>query len=596
MEVFFCLALPGWSDNPSRDRDVQLRLCRIPLGRALSSSWCWSRCPVGACRKKHTQVLRRANKGESDGAAVLPPAPRRRHPARCRRECHGHLSAYKSRIVLPSRLTDRAPNISSRFNGALLFPAIFRSLSEASHAGNFVRSAPVDAKAARNGSRGNLRKPQADENVASSLGALLFGSAREKTAGAARVAPDAKGPSQAPSSTSLLSFTLSGSSTSTFVLTARLPPRSSAPPDSRSTDRSAAAAVIAKMMPPWRNHPRGPCPWEAHRTGQAPGRLDPTGPVDQTLGAAAQGGVNTEGGRTAERANADLVPQRVRLRRGYLPGVGPPATLWPRGRRGRKEGRSISSPAGVGSTNPDQRLASPTTKSHSHSVATRSLRPHGSWERLIPAGSGRLHTDLLEAQPLPDNVAAAVQTLRASLPDLQAPAALASVQPARPPENPAAIEPATTTAPTTSAATTSSGPSLPASVVHQPPPTTPSSPRWNNSSAKTTLQGPPALLEGAQSDRAIDESSARIPRFPSTPPSCAVMGRYELGLTIAPNIRIKKREVCTVHPRALEEPRETVVNSAPTSGENAAGVAVASAAGSLVSTADGSTLAVLGQL
>lgn len=105
----------------------------------MSSSWCWSRCPVGACRKKHTQVLRRANKGESDGAAVLPPAPRRRHPARCRRECHGHLSAYKSRIVLPSRLTDRAPNISSRFNGALLFSAIFRSLSEASHAGNFVR-------------------------------------------------------------------------------------------------------------------------------------------------------------------------------------------------------------------------------------------------------------------------------------------------------------------------------------------------------------------------------------------------------------------------------------------------------------------------
>ncbi|KAM7281108.1 hypothetical protein ISCGN_006465, partial [Ixodes scapularis] len=92
--------------------------------------------------------------------------------------------------------------------------------------------------------------------------------------------------------------------------------------------------------------------------------------------------------------------------------------------------------------------------------------------------AGRLHADLLEAQPLPDHVAAAVQTLRASRPDLLAPAALASVQPARPPENRAtapaaaavAIEPATTTAPTTPAATTSCGPSHRASVVYQPPP------------------------------------------------------------------------------------------------------------------------------
>ncbi|KAM7314081.1 reverse transcriptase/ribonuclease H [Ixodes scapularis] len=154
---------------------------------------------------------------------------------------------------------------------------------------------------------------------------------------------------------------------------------------------------------------------EAHRTGQAPGRLDPSGPVDQTLGAAAQGGVNTGDGRTAERASAARAPQvprarqpaglrgtgqgrpqqhrgtrqgrprrsprtteRVRLRPGDLPGVGPPATPWPRGRRGRKEGRSTSFPAGVGSINPDRRLASPTTKSNSPSVPTRSRRRHGS--------------------------------------------------------------------------------------------------------------------------------------------------------------------------------------------------------------------------
>ncbi|KAM7282516.1 hypothetical protein ISCGN_002666 [Ixodes scapularis] len=47
--------------------------------------------------------------------------------------------------------------------------------------------------------------------------------------------------------------------------------------------------------------------------------------------------------------------------------------------------------------------------------------------------AGRLHLDLVKAQPLPDKVAAAVQTLRTSGPDPVAPTALASIQPARNP-------------------------------------------------------------------------------------------------------------------------------------------------------------------
>ncbi|KAG0424122.1 hypothetical protein HPB47_000108 [Ixodes persulcatus] len=133
---------------------------------------------------------------------------------------------------------------------------------------------------------------------------------------------------------------------------------------------------------------------------------------------------------------------------------------------------------------PDHQVPLP-FRGHTQPAAPRVLgAPDTCWLCGVPIihlkthEAGRLHTELLEAQPLPDNVAAAVQTLRASCPDLLAPAALASVQPARPPENRAAapaaaapaIEPATTTAPTTSATTTSSGPSHRASVVHQPPP------------------------------------------------------------------------------------------------------------------------------
>ncbi|KAM7281059.1 hypothetical protein ISCGN_005924, partial [Ixodes scapularis] len=242
---------------------------------------------------------------------------------------------------------------------------------------------------------------------------------------------------------------------------------------------------------------------EAHRTGQAPGRLDPSGPVDQTLGAAAQGGVNTGDGRTAERASAARAPQ-----------AGPSATEPPHHRAGPSTtgGPAWSRPPchtvatwtaweEEGAVHfvsrrrwkhqprptpgqPDHQVQLP-FRGHTQPAAPRvSGAPDTCWLCGVPIihlethEAGRLHSDLLEAQPLPDNVAAAVQTLRASRPDLLAPAALASVQPARPPENRAAapaaaaavIEPATTTVPTTSAATTSSGPSHRASVVHQPPP------------------------------------------------------------------------------------------------------------------------------
>lgn len=61
------------------------------------------------------------------------------------------------------------------------------------------------------------------------------------------------------------------------------------------------------------------------------------------------------------------------------------------------------------------------------------------------------------------------------------------------------------------------------------------------------------------------------------------------GRTVTPVLVLEWAPWCLLSP-------ETVVNSAPTSGEHTAGAAVASAAGSLVSTADGSTLAVLGQV
>ncbi|KAM7311853.1 large proline-rich protein BAG6-like [Ixodes scapularis] len=215
---------------------------------------------------------------------------------------------------------------------------------------------------------------------------------------------------------------------------------------------------------------------EAHRTGQAPGRLDPSGPVDQTLGAAAQGGVNTGDGRTAERASAARAPQVPRARQpAGLRGTGQGR---PQQHRGTRQGRPRRSPR----TTERVRLRPGDLPGP---AAPRVLgAPDTCWLCGVPIihlethEAGRLHADLLEAQPLPDHVAAAVQTLRASRPDLLAPAALASVQPARPPENratapaaaAAAIEPATTTAPTTPAATTSCGPSHRASVVYQPPP------------------------------------------------------------------------------------------------------------------------------
>ncbi|KAM7302147.1 transcription initiation factor TFIID subunit 4-like [Ixodes scapularis] len=280
-------------------------------------------------------------------------------------------------------------------------------------------------------------------------------------------------------------------------------------------------------MPPWRNRPRGPYPggppdrpgpgaagpqWSGRPNprGGRPGRRQHRGWPNGGAGQRRPGSAGTASPAAGRPARHGAGPSAATSRHQAEPpatepphhGAGPsttggPAwsrppchtvatwTAWEEGgavhfvtrRRWKHQPRPTPG-------QPDHQVPLP-FRGHTQPAVPRVLgAPDTCWLCGVPIihrethEAGRLHSDLLEAQPLPDNVAAAVQTLRASRPDLLAPAALASVQPARPPENPAAapaaaaavIEPATTTAPTTSAATTSCGSSHRASVVHQPPP------------------------------------------------------------------------------------------------------------------------------
>ncbi|KAM7313495.1 transcription initiation factor TFIID subunit 4-like [Ixodes scapularis] len=307
-------------------------------------------------------------------------------------------------------------------------------------------------------------------------------------------------------------------------------------------------------MPPWRNRLRGPYPGGP-----------PDGPGPEAAGPQWSGRPNTRGGRPWRLQHRGWPNGGAVQRRPGSAGTASPAAGRPTRHGAGPSAATSRHQAGPSATEPPHHGAGPSTtggpawsrppchtvatwkawveggavhfvsrrrwkhqprptpgqpdhqvplpfRGHTQPAAPRVLgAPDTCWLCGVPIihlethEAGRLHSDLLKAQPLPDNVAEAVQTLRASRPDLLAPAALASVQPARPPENRAAapaaaaavIEPATTTAPTTSAATTSCGTSHRASVVHQPPPpprlpTTPSWPRWNNSSAKTSEHpGPP---------------------------------------------------------------------------------------------------------
>ncbi|KAM7290507.1 transcription initiation factor TFIID subunit 4-like [Ixodes scapularis] len=241
----------------------------------------------------------------------------------------------------------------------------------------------------------------------------------------------------------------------------------------------------AEKMPPWRNRPRGPYPGGP-----------PDGPGPGAAGPQWSGRPNPRGGRPGRRQHRGWPNGGAGQRRPGSAGTASPAAGRPTRHGAGPSAATSRHQAGPSATEPPHHGAGPSTtggpawsrppchtvatwtaweeggavhfvyrrrwkhqprptpgqpdhqvplpfRGHTQPAAPRVLgAPDTCWLCGVPIihlethEAGRLHSDLLEAQPLPDNVAAAVQTLRASRPDLLAPAALASVQPARPSRKP----------------------------------------------------------------------------------------------------------------------------------------------------------------